>query len=171
MSGRGVVISIIVAADEHGGIGWQGRLPWHLPDDLKRFKALTMGRPIVMGRKTWESIGRPLPGRLNIVITRQPGFHAEGARTAGSLAEALAVAGGAEEVFVIGGAEIYALALPLAGRIHLTRVHATFDSDARFPPLDETVWEEVAREDRPVDARHAFPCSFIELRRRAAALQ
>ncbi len=161
-----MLISIIVAADEHGGIGWRGRLPWHLPEDLKRFKALTMGKPIVMGRRTWESLGRPLPGRLNIVVTRQPGLRAEGARFAGSLEEALLAAEGAPEVFVIGGGELYALALPLAQRVYLTRVHATVDADAWLPPLDPAQWEEVAREDRPADPRHSHAHSFLELRRR-----
>jgi dihydrofolate reductase len=159
-------ISIIVAADDHGGIGSRGRLPWHLPHDLKRFKALTMGKPIVMGRKTWASIGRPLPGRRNIVISRQTDFDAPGAEVVGSLDAALAKAGDAPEVCVIGGAEIYRLALPLARRVHLTRVHATVDADAHFPDLDPARWEEVAREDHPADERHAYAYSFVELRRR-----
>jgi len=161
-----VLISIIVAADDHGGIGYHGRLPWHLPGDLKRFKALTMGKPIIMGRKTWASIGRPLPGRQNIVITRQRDFAAAGARVVGSLAEALAAAGAVPEACVIGGAEVYQLALPLARRVHLTRVHATVDADARFPVLDPAQWEQVAREDHPADPKHPYAYSFLEMRRR-----
>jgi len=130
-------VSIVVATDERGAIGRDGGLPWRLPNDLQRFKALTMGKPIVMGRKTWESIGRPLPGRQNIVITRQPGLPAAGATVVAALEEALAVAGGAAEICVIGGAEIYRLALPLARVIHLTRVHAVVEADTFFPPLEE----------------------------------
>lgn len=161
-----MAVSIIVAADDHGGIGRQGQLPWRLPDDLKRFKALTLGKPIVMGRKTWESIGRALPGRRNLVISRQPGFLAPGAEVVESLEAALAAVGDVPEVCVIGGAEIYRLALPAAERVHLTRVHATVDADARFADLDPAQWEEISREDRPADDRHPYPYSFIELRRR-----
>lgn len=159
-------VSIIVAADDHGGIGRRGQLPWRLPEDLKRFKALTLGKPIVMGRKTWESIGRALPGRRNLVISRQPGFLAAGAEVVESLDAALAAAGDVPEVCIIGGAEIYRLALPATEHVHLTRVHATVDADAWFPALDMAQWEEVAREDHAADERHAHPYSFIELRRR-----
>jgi dihydrofolate reductase len=161
-----VLVSIIVAADDHGGIGRQGQLPWRLPDDLRRFKALTMGKPVVMGRKTWESIGRALPGRRNLVISRQHGFLAPGAEVVESLDAALAAAGEVPEVCVIGGAEIYRLALPAADRVHLTRVHATVDADARFAKLDPAQWEELSREDHAADDRHAYPFSFIELHRR-----
>jgi len=158
-------ISILVATDERGAIGRDGGLPWHLPNDLKRFKALTLGKPVVMGRRTWASIGRPLPGRHNIVITRQAGFAADGASVAGSLDAALALAGEAEEVCIIGGAEIYRLALPRAGVIHLTRVHATVPADTYFPELDAGEWREASREDHAADERHAWPYSFVELRR------
>jgi dihydrofolate reductase len=120
-----------------------------------------------MGRKTWESIGRPLPGRRNLVISRQPGFVAPGADVVESLDAALAAAGDAPEVCIIGGAEIYRLALPAADRVHLTRVHATVDADARFAKLDPAQWEELSREDHASDERHAYPFSFIELRRRS----
>jgi dihydrofolate reductase len=159
------LVSIIVAADEQGGIGRAGALPWQLPEDLKRFKALTMGRPILMGRKTWDSIGRPLPGRRSLVVSRQPGFTIAGAEVFGSLDDALRAAGAATEVCVIGGAEIYRQALPLASVIHLTRVHAVVKADAFFPLLDAREWEEVAREDRPADERHAHACSFLTLQR------
>jgi len=158
-------VSLLVATDERGAIGRDGGLPWHLPNDLKRFKALTLGKPVVMGRKTWASIGRPLPGRHNIVITRQPGFAAQGASVAGSLEEALALAGDVPEVCIIGGAEIYRLALPQAHVIHLTRVHAEVPADTFFPALDPAQWREVAREDHAADERHDWNYSFVELRR------
>jgi dihydrofolate reductase len=163
------IVSLVVAADERGGIGRAGGLPWHLPEDLKRFKALTLGKPIVMGRRTWDSIGRPLPGRRSIVVTRQRGLVLPGAETANSLEEALQLAGDVPEVCVIGGAELYRAALPVADRIHLTRVHATVEADTFLPPLDPAAWREVACERRPVDDRHPQAMSFIELRRVAAA--
>lgn len=156
-------VSIIVATDDRGGIGRNGKLPWHLPEDLQRFKRVTMGKPIVMGRKTWDSIGRPLPGRQNVVISRQAGFDAPGAIVVGSLPDALRAAGDVPEVCVVGGAEIYRLALPLAQEIHLTRVHALVDADTFFPLLDAAQWEEIGREDRPADERHAYPYSFVKL--------
>lgn len=159
-------VSIIVATDDHGGIGLGGALPWHLPEDLKRFKALTMGKPVVMGRRTHDSIGRPLPGRHNIVVSREPGLRIEGCTVVDSLADALAAAGAVPEVVVIGGAEIYRLALPLAGTVHLTRVHATVGADTFLPALDAADWEEVAREERAADERHAHAMSFVTLRRR-----
>jgi dihydrofolate reductase len=159
------LVSILVATDERGAIGRDGGLPWHLPNDLKRFKALTMGKPIVMGRKTWESIGRPLPGRFNIVVTRQPGYAAPGATVVASLDAAMSVTGDVGEICVIGGAEVYRLALPRTGLIHLTRIHATVPADTYFPELDAAQWQEVAREDHPADAKHAYAYSFIELRR------
>jgi dihydrofolate reductase len=161
------LVSIIVATDEQGGIGRDGELPWRLPEDLKRFKALTLGKPVVMGRKTWDSIGKPLPGRQNIVVTRQPGLLIPGATVVDSLQAAFAAAGEAAEICVIGGAEIYRLALPYASLVHLTRVHATVKADTQFPPLDGALWEEVAREDRPADDRHPYAYSFVDLRRRA----
>ena len=162
------LVSLIVATDDRGGIGRDGRMPWHLPEDLQRFKRITMGKPIVMGRKTWESIGRPLPGRQNIVISRQAGLDTPGAMVVGSLPDALRAAGDVPEVCVIGGAEIYRLALPMAQEIHLTRVHAIVDADTFFPVLDAVEWEEVGREDRPADERHAYPYSFIKLVRAKA---
>lgn len=158
-------VSIVVATDEHGGIGLEGRLPWHLPNDLKRFKALTMGKPIVMGRRTFDSIGRALPGRTNIVVSRQPGLCIEGCVVVPSLEAALEAAGGEEETCVIGGAEIYRLALPLAETLHVTRVHATVGADTFFPVIDAAEWEEISREECPADDRHAYPYSFVTLRR------
>ena len=158
-------VSIVVATDEHGGIGLEGRLPWHLPNDLKRFKALTMGKPIVMGRRTFDSIGRALPGRVNIVVSRQSGLGIDGCVVVPSLEAALEAAGEADETCVIGGAEIYRLALPLAETLHLTRVHATVGADTFFPVIDAAEWEEISREDCPADERHAYPYSFVTLRR------
>jgi dihydrofolate reductase len=163
------LVSIVVAADERNAIGRAGGLPWHLPDDLKHFKALTLGKPILMGRKTWDSIGRPLPGRHNIVITRQPGFAAPGVTVVRSLEDAYTAAGDVPEACVIGGADIFRLALPRTDVIHLTRVHAIVDADTFLPPLDATTWQEASREDHAADARHAHAYSFIELRRRAPA--
>lgn len=160
------LLSVIVAADERNGIGRGGGLPWHLPEDLKRFKALTMGKPILMGRRTWDSIGRPLPGRRSVVISRQPGLTLPGAEVCASLAAALEALADAPEVCVIGGAEIYGEALPLAEIVHLTRVHTLVEADTFLPPLAPADWEEVAREERPADERHAHPYSFVTLRRR-----
>ena len=135
---------LVVAIADNGVIGNQGRLPWHISDDLKRFKALTMGHTIVMGRKTWDSLPKkPLPGRANVVVTRQPDWQADGAIRASSLGQA--VDGTSGTVFVIGGAEIYDLALPHATRIELTEVHQDFDGDARFD-FDRNGWRETARE-------------------------
>jgi dihydrofolate reductase len=159
-------VSIVVATDDHGGIGLGGGLPWHLPEDLKRFKALTMGKPIVMGRRTHDSIGRPLPGRHNIVISRQPGLRIEGCTVVDSLDAALAAAGPVPEVVVIGGADVYRLALPGAETLYLTRVHADVGADTFFPALDAADWEEVAREERPADERHPHALSYVTLRRR-----
>jgi dihydrofolate reductase len=159
-------VSIVVATDDQGGIGLGGGLPWHLPEDLKRFKALTMGKPIVMGRRTHDSIGRPLPGRHNIVISRQPGLRIEGCTVVDSLEAALAAAGPVPEVVVIGGADVYRLALPCAETLYLTRVHADVGADTFFPALDAADWEEVAREECPADERHAHALSYVTLRRR-----
>ncbi len=137
------MISIVVAASTKNVIGVHGELPWRISDDLKRFKQLTMGKPIVMGRRTWESIGRPLPGRQNIVITRQVGFSADGADVVASPAAALEVSGDADEVMIIGGGQIYDLFLPKAGRLHLTRVHTEIAGDAFFPAIDDDHWELV----------------------------
>ena len=154
------MISLIVAASTNNAIGIRGDLPWRLSDDLKRFKAVTMGKPIVMGRKTWDSIGRPLPGRQNIVITRQPGFSAPGCDVVASVAEAVALAGDVDEVMIIGGSQIYELALPLADRIYLTCVHAQVEGDAFFPEVDESRWRLSGDEPHAADERNDFDCSF-----------
>ena len=153
-------ISIIVAASENNVIGVAGELPWRLSSDLQHFKATTMGKPIVMGRKTWDSIGRPLPGRQNIVITRQAGYVAEGCDVVASLAEAAEAAGDENEIMVIGGSEIYSLALPLADRLYMTRVHAAVDGDAFFPEIDATEWRLIDEEHHEADERNEHPYSF-----------
>ena len=139
-------ISFVVARADNGVIGRDGALPWHIPEDLKHFRRLTMGKPIVMGRKTWDSLGKALPGRHNIVVSRNPAFAAEGATVVRSLAAAFEAAEG-EEAVVIGGAALFAEALPLATRIHLTEVHSTPEGDVTMPPFGDA-WRETAREPR-----------------------
>lgn len=154
------MISIIVAASTNNVIGADGELPWKISDDLKRFKALTMGKPIVMGRLTWESIGRPLPGRQNIVITRQAGFLAAGCDVVASPAAALAIAGDAPEIMIIGGSQIYDLFLPKAGRLHMTRVQTEIDGDAFFPEVSESDWELVSSEAHEASDKNEFAFDF-----------
>ena len=159
-------ISLIVAAARNGVIGAQGKLPWHLPADLKRFKQLTLGHPILMGRKTFESIGKLLPGRTNILLTRQEDFQAPGCRAAASLEEALKLCGNDPEIFVIGGASVYSQALPFADRIYLTQIHHDFQGDTRLFPIDPAAWQETSREDFPADPENPYPYSFLTFRRR-----
>lgn len=163
------LISIIVAVADNGVIGSGNQLPWRLPDDLKRFKALSLGKPIVMGRKTFDSIGRPLPGRLNIVISRQPGLEIPGCTVVTSIDEGLVVARAAEpstpEIVIVGGADIYRQILPRVRTIHLTRVHAEVAGDVVFPKLQEHEWREVAKEYHPADERHAHAFTFSTLER------
>ncbi|MCF8278053.1 MAG: dihydrofolate reductase [Flavobacteriales bacterium] len=153
------MISMIVAADEQNVIGKDNDLIWHLPDDLKFFKQKTSGHAIIMGRKTYESVGRPLPNRTNIIITRDENFVADGCVVVQSLDEALKLAADDEEAFIVGGEQIYRLALPHADRIYLTRVHHTFDGDRHFPALDES-WKEIERTEHPIDDKHAFSFTF-----------
>lgn len=154
------MISIVVAASSNNVIGNKGALPWKISDDLKHFKALTMGRPIVMGRLTYESIGRPLPGRQNIIISRQADFMAEGCDVVASPAEALRMSGDADEVMVIGGSQIYALFLPKATRLYVTRVHCEIDGDAYFPEIDADEWSLLASEQRPASTANEYAFSF-----------
>lgn len=142
-------ISLIVAASTNNVIGADGELPWHLPEDLRHFKAITMGKPMIMGRATWDAIGRALPGRRSIVLTRQQDFSARGCKVAPSVAAALAAAGDADEVMVIGGGEIYREFLPMADRIYLTRVQVETEGDTLFPELDMNEWDVVAVEEYP----------------------
>ena len=159
------VVSLIVAMDAAGVIGRDNSLPWHLPEDLKRFKSLTMGKPILMGRRTFESIGKPLPGRKNLVLTRMAGWTQAGVTAVHSLEEALDAAGFAAELVVIGGAEVFALALPFARRIYLTEVHAQIAGDRRFPPFDRSQWRETERSTRAPDERHPYAMTFLTLER------
>ena len=153
-------ITFIVAVADNGVIGRDNTLPWHLPDDLKRFKRLTLGKPIVMGRKTFESIGKPLPGRQNIVVTRDTNYQREGVTVVHDAEAALRAAGAAPEVMVIGGAELFRTLLPRAGRLHLTRVHGNIEGDVVWPALDERQWRVVERESHSADERHAWPMTF-----------
>lgn len=141
-------IAFVVAVSRNGIIGRDGGLPWHISSDLKRFKEITMGKPIIMGRKTWDSLPRkPLPGRLNIVVTRQGGFTAQGAVVVKTADEAIAAAGAnANEIAVIGGGEIYRMFLPLASRLYISEVDIEVDGDTRFPAIDPAQWREVSRE-------------------------
>lgn len=162
-------ISLIVAMAENRVIGRDNTLPWRLSADLKRFRAITMGKPVVMGRKTFESIGRPLDGRRNIVVTRSADFHPQGVTVVGSVDEALAQAGDLEAM-VIGGASIYEQTLPLADRMYLTEIHAAFDGDTRFPDYDPAQWRETERSDvaAGVDAEFGYAFVILERVERAA---
>ena len=153
------IVTLIVAVADSGAIGRDNALPWHLPEDLKRFKRLTMGKPMIMGRKTFESIGRPLPGRLNIVVTRDANYRRDGVTVVHSVDDALVAAGEAAEVMVIGGAELFRLFMPVARRVHLTRVHGDITGDVHWPALDMS-WEKTAAEDYPADDRHSHPMTF-----------
>jgi len=158
-------LSIIVAMAANRVIGRDNQLPWHLPADLKHFKQLTTGKPILMGRKTWESIGRPLPERTNIVITRDTDYTAAGCVVVHSIDAALRAAGHNDEVMVIGGSELYRQVLPQATTIYLTRVHADIQGDAVFPEIDESEWREVERIDCEPDEKNTHAYSFITLQR------
>jgi dihydrofolate reductase len=160
-------VSLIAALAENGIIGRGGQLPWHLSADLKRFKRLTMDHTIIMGRKTWESIGRPLPGRRMVVITRQGGYQADSVAVVCSLEDALALAraAGDEEAFVIGGAEIYRLALPFADRLYMTLVLAEVEGDTKFPEIDWETWARIDSESVEADADNEFPHLFYVFER------
>jgi len=166
-----VRIAMIWAMSQNRVIGRDNKLPWHLPNDLKYFKRVTTGKPVIMGRKTYESIGRPLPNRTNIVVTRDTGFEAAGVKVVHSLDEAIDLAeadtviNGGEEVIVMGGAEIYAQALPRADRLYLTLVHAEVDGDAYFPEIDLNGYREMAREDYPAEGPNPYDYSFLVLER------
>jgi dihydrofolate reductase len=169
MMAAGLPITLIAATDQRGGIGRGNDLPWRLPADLKRFKALTLGKPVLMGRKTADSLGRALPGRMNLVLTRSGRVPFEGMQAVASVEEArgIALANGAEELCVIGGAEIYALTLPLADRLHLTHVYAVVeDADTFFPSFDVDDWQVTTRESHAADEKHAFAFEFVDYARR-----
>src|SRR5271170_3928754 len=162
------LVSLIVAMAQNGVIGRDNALPWRLPEDLKRFKAFTLGKTILMGRKTYESIGRPLPGRANLVLTRDRNWIAAGVTVVHSVEQALTQAAPGKELVVIGGAEIYRLVLPFARRIYLTHVHADVPGDTFFPDFDSTQWAYVECRAHPADDQHAFPLTFVTLERRTA---
>jgi dihydrofolate reductase len=157
---------MILAMDRNRVIGLDNDIPWRLPADLKRFKSVTMGKPIIMGRKTYESIGRPLPGRHNIVVTRSKGYQAEGCTVVGSLNEALAAAIGSEEVMIIGGATLYEQLLPCADRLYLTLIEANVEGDTFFPEIEITKWEEVSQETFEADDTNPFAFRIVTLDRR-----
>ena len=161
-------MALIAAVAANRTIGLGNRLPWRLPEDLRRFKALTLGHPVVMGRRTWESIGRPLPGRLNIVVSRNPGYAAPGATVVHSLDDAWRAAGDADEVCVIGGTSLFAEALPTADRIHLTEVDAEVAGDTYFPSFDRAGFSEREVARQPRDERHEYPFRIVVLERRRA---
>lgn len=159
-------ISLVVAMSENRVIGRDNGLPWRLSGDLRYFKAVTMGKPIVMGRKTYESIGRPLPGRRNIVLTRDPAYRAPGCEVCPDLEQALALVGDVPEVMIIGGGALYAATLDRADRIYLTEVHATVEGDTWFPALDASRWKECSRERHEGDEGDGLAYSFVVLERR-----
>jgi dihydrofolate reductase len=156
------MVSLIVAVSTNGVIGRDGDLPWRLPADLRHFKKTTMGHHLIIGRATWDEVGRPLPGRTMVVVTRDRGFHADGVLVAHSVEEALALARDDDEPFIGGGAEIYRVALEreLVDRLYVTRVHAVVEGDTSFPPVDWTGWLLADRIDRPADDKNPHPCSF-----------
>jgi len=162
-------ISLVWAMAQNRVIGRNNQLPWYLPEDLKYFKRITLGKPVIMGRKTFDSIGKPLPGRTNIVVTRNRDWSFEGVRIVDSLeaarelCENLAIVDGTEEAMIIGGAEIYRQAMPLADRLYLTEVHADVEGDATFPEFDRSQWQEIAREDFEASGPNPYNYSFIIL--------
>ena len=160
-----MIIALLVAMSDDGVIGRDNTLPWHLPSDLQWFKRLTTGHAIIMGRTTYQSIGRPLPNRRNIVLSRDPEFQPEGVEVTATLEAALELVEDDPEVFVVGGAAIYGLALPRAQRMYLTRVHGRVDGDVRFPEWQPDEWRLVWEEAHEADAEHVYPFTFQQLDR------
>lgn len=162
-----MLLTAVVAATENNVIGRDNGMPWHLPADLQHFKAVTLGKPVLMGRRTFAAIGRPLPGRRNLVLSRDLGFVAAGVETFSTLEQALAAAGDVDELMIIGGQTVYELALPHVQRVHLTRLHMQVEGDAHFPDLPPEQWREVSRSARrPADERNACDMTFLVLERR-----
>lgn len=161
MEASGKTVTLIAALASNGAIGFAGSMPWHLPGELKHFKEATMGKPIVMGRRTWESIGRPLPGRQNIIVTRDPEYHAGMCDVVRSLEEALHVARGSE-VMIIGGGQLYAQALPLATRMILTEIEHAPEADTWFPEWDRSAWQTVGKRIVPADAQNPYSYTVQE---------
>ena len=166
-AGRGLIVSLVVAVSRNGVIGHENRLPWRLPDELAYFKRVTMGKPIVMGRRTYESIGKPLPGRQNIVVTHQRDYIAPGCTVANGLREAWRAAGDAPEAMVIGGTSLFAETLPTADRMHYTEVEADVEGDTFFPPFDRGAWQESEVLRHAADERHPYAFRVLLLERRS----
>jgi len=160
-----MIVSIVVAIAENYAIGKNNQLLWHMPADLKHFKNITTGHTVIMGRKTYDSVGKPLPNRRNIIVTRQD-IKIEGCEVVKSIEDALALCANEDEVFIVGGAEIYKLAMSKTDRIYLTIIHHSFDADTLFPEIDYMEWKETEREDHQPDERNKFPYSFITLERK-----
>ena len=158
-------IVLVVAVADNGVIGRGGTLPWHLPEDLKFFKAVTMGKPLLMGRRTFESIGKPLPGRRNLVLTRGASEYPAGVEVVASIDAALSLLPEIPELCVIGGAALFAQTLPVAQRLYLTEVHGAVEGDVHFPPWNRADWRETQRREHPADARHRYAMSFVTLER------
>jgi dihydrofolate reductase len=163
-----MILSLIAAMDLNQGIGIDNQLPWHLPADLRWFKKVTMGHHLIVGRKTYQSIGKPLPGRVMIVLSRNPGFQVEGSLLGSSLSEALQIASeaGENEAFVIGGAEIYRQSLPLADHLYLSKIHASLPADAFFPEIAHEDWNPICEQHRPADEENEFDMTFLHLSRK-----
>lgn len=161
-----MIISIIAAMDRNHLIGNKNQLPWHLPADFSHFKSVTMGKPIVMGRKTFESIGKPLPGRKNIVLSRNAEMKFEGADCVSDFDQAISLVSGVEEVMIIGGSAIYEMLLPEVDRMYLTYVDAEFTGDAWFPDFDKNQWVEIEVVERPADEKNLYACRFVTLQKR-----
>lgn len=160
------MVSLIVATDKQGGIGKDNALLWHLPNDLKRFKSITSGHPIIMGRKTYDSIGRPLPNRLNIIITQNKDLNIEGCVIVHSLKDAIIAAEG-KDVYIIGGGSIYEQAMEIADMIYLTLVDVTLEADTHFPKIEDDKWQIVHSESHSKDEKHNYDYQFIDLKRKA----
>ena len=159
-----MTVTIVVAIAENYAIGKSNQLLWHMPADLKHFKQITSGHTVVMGRKTYDSVGKPLPNRRNIIISRQE-VTIPGCEVVTSVEDALELCANEDEVFIVGGAEIYKLAINKTDRIYLTIIHHSFDADSFFPEIDYMEWKEVSREDHPADEKHKYAYSFITLER------
>ncbi len=161
-----MLISIIAAISDNNVIGYQNKIPWHLPADFIYFKKITLGKPVIMGAKTYLSIGKPLPGRKNIILNREPGFQAPGCIVVSSLEEALKAAEGREEVMICGGASVYEQFLARANKLYLTFVHHEFPGDTFFPHFNKEEWQEIKREDHKADSTNPYPYSFVILKRK-----
>jgi dihydrofolate reductase len=157
-----LTLSIIVAFDQNRLIGNNNQLPWHLPADLKHFRAITMGHHMIMGRKTFESIGKPLPGRTSVIVTRQRDYHHEGCIVVGSMDEAIRECTGQEEVFIIGGAQIFECTMPMAQKLHITQIHHAFEGDTWFPEISPKEWTLVSETHHPADEKNQWEYSFLE---------